>query len=636
MAHNPAPGAGQDGQYVPPGAAVPPDWVDDADWDWICASRSAEDEPDDLGEEWESWDPGPEDGPPAEWAAIDLAAFAAQAEADGAGHEAVMRRLIAAGVGDGYAHQPGEPPVPGVASGPAAGFGQGRCLDAALPCTGLAQVADDASGGGRDFAGVTDNELLGVLGARARLEARAAWERLMAVAEFIRRRPGPGCKLEGPARMPRVWQESAAAELRAQLHLSPGEASAVLDLTHDLMVKLPRTSAALRDGIIDLARAQLLAWRCAPLTAAEAARVEELIFGGPGAAQWSRGVFGDRVARAVIQVNPQAAVRRREESARQRRVEVWREESGNAGLAGRELPPAAVLAASQALTARAKELRRAGVTGGMDELRVLAYLEKLGVHDPLSKNQATSGNGGRGPAGPAAGGPGGGAGAVPGAPPGALAANANLTLPLATLLGLAERPGVMSRIGPIDPALVRDLAAAAARHPATRWCLTITDAQGRPVAHGCGRPPPAHGDDRGPPGEYGTVRLSTAAFTGNANSGRDLVFALETLAGSCDHRHQAQRHDPGKTLRHLTGILNAHCTFPSCRRPEGICDYEHSRPYGRGGRTCLCDAGPVCRTDHQAKQAPGWHLEQAGTRGWFKWTTPSGRSYLSGPTQYPA
>jgi hypothetical protein len=89
-------------------------------------------------------------------------------------------------------------------------------------------------------------------------------------------------------------------------------------------------------------------------------------------------------------------------------------------------------------------------------------------------------------------------------------------------------------------------------------------------------------------------------------------------------------------LRHLTGILNAHCTFPPCRRPEHTCDYEHSQPYDQGGRTCLCEAGPACRHDHRAKQAPGWQVEQAGARGWFRWTTPSGRTYLSRPTQYPA
>jgi hypothetical protein len=53
------------------------------------------------------------------------------------------------------------------------------------------------------------------------------------------------------------------------------------------------------------------------------------------------------------------------------RVERWAEASGNAGLAGRELPAAQVLAADQRVTAWAKELKRAGVEGGMDALRAL-------------------------------------------------------------------------------------------------------------------------------------------------------------------------------------------------------------------------------------------------------------------------
>jgi hypothetical protein len=88
-------------------------------------------------------------------------------------------------------------------------------------------------------------------------------------------------------------------------------------------------------------------------------------------------------------------------------------------------------------------------------------------------------------------------------------------------------------------------------------------------------------------------------------------------------------------LRHLTGILNSTCTFPPCRRPAAQSDYEHSRPWDQGGITCLCEAGPVCRHNHRNKQQPGWKLRAAGNRGWFKWTTPSGRTYLSGPTQYP-
>ncbi len=391
-----------------------------------------------------------------------------------------MARLRATGVGDGDAHRRGDPPVPGVAAGPAAGFGQGRCLDEAAPCTALSGLADDASGEDRDFKDVTDDQLLGVLGARKRLEARQAWEIMMAVAEFIRRRPKDGCPLEGPARMPRVWDEHAAGELRAELHLTQAQADELLGLAYDLTVKLPLTSAALRDGIIDFPKARLITLRCLPLAASEAAAAEAILFASPEIAEWTYGMIRDRIARAVIQVNPQAAIRRREDASKARRIEVWAEDSGNAALVGRELPPAAVLAANQLLTARARELRASGLDGGMDELRVLAYLERLGVLDPLAPSAAPvtgpgaggehadedpgggesgggedpgggGSSGGRGPAPGGTGGSTGGAGLVPGPPAGGLAAHVNLTVPLATALGLAERPGILSRIDPLDP-----------------------------------------------------------------------------------------------------------------------------------------------------------------------------------------
>src|SRR5205807_1053116 len=132
-------------------------------------------------------------------------------------------------------------------------------------------------------------------------------------------------------------------ELRTHLHVSQHEADALLGLAHDLAVKLPLTSAALRDGVIDLAKARLIASRCLPLTPQEARRVEAILFGCPDVGEWTYGMLRDRLARAVIEVNPRAAIRRREEAARTRRVEVRAEDSGNAVIAGRELPPAAAL-----------------------------------------------------------------------------------------------------------------------------------------------------------------------------------------------------------------------------------------------------------------------------------------------------
>ena len=73
---------------------------------------------------------------------------------------------------------------------------------------------------------------------------------------------------------------------------------------------------------------------------------------------------------------------------------------GNAGLAGRELPPAQVLAADQRVTAWAKELRKAGVDGGMDALRARAFLDIL-----LGMDSRPLGHGGRHPPAPGPGQP---------------------------------------------------------------------------------------------------------------------------------------------------------------------------------------------------------------------------------------
>jgi hypothetical protein len=414
------------------------------------------------------------------------------------------------------------------------------------------------------------------------------------------------------------------------------------------------------------------------------------------------------IARAVMEVNPAKARKRREHAAKQARVQRWAEPSGNAGLTGRELPPAEVLAADQRITWWATQLRDAGAEGGMDLLRARAFLDILLGTDsrpaPAARDASSSQDAGLGqdtnpgqdaglgqdtnpgqgvglgqgrPAGPGSAetrkpaAPGPLAGAIP---PGFIG-RGHLTVPLVSLLGLADRPGEMPGLGPVDPDLARTLAAAAARNPKTTWCVTITDSRGRPIGHGCARPGPTtrtgpttrnghaarHGSarigpgppdppgpsqspaspgppvsmpfrftpsGRGPSGGYGTWTLSVPGRP-------DLQVTLESLSTDpCDHRHQARGHDPGVTLRHLTEILHATCTAPGCRRPAARCDYEHNTPYESGGQTCLCNGNPTCRHDHRAKQLPTWNVEQLGN-GDVRWTMPSGRKYVTGPTRYP-
>ena len=220
---------------------------------------------------------------------------------------------------------------------------------------------------------------------------------------------------------------------------------------------------------------------------------------------------------------------------------------------------------------------------------------------------------------------------------------------------LADRPAEIPGIGPIDPALARDLAHAAAAHPRTTWCVTVTDEHGHAIGHGCARPeatsrrkrqgpaPPGGTGIRdgpgfafttsgqpGPPGGYGTWRLRAGA-----GGPRDLLVALDPIStGDCDHRFQARGHDPGVKLRHLAQVRHAACTSPVCRRPASNCDFEHNIPYEAGGRSCLCNGGPKCRHDHRLKQHPRWKVDQLPD-GTFQWTTPSGRQYTTEPTRYP-
>jgi hypothetical protein len=668
-------GGGPDGLDVSACIGLP-SWIDEAGWAQRFGDLCMEQEPEDPVSAFYD---DPDVGPPPYSEQESWELLTARASQDGAEYEELIARLAAAGHSES-AHVKGDGPVPGSPEGPAAGFGQGRPLDTAAPSTVICGLADEASGEQRSFTDVTDDQLMGLVGARARLVARQHWEELTAVAEFIRRRPHPEAD---PAMasygMPEAASDDAAADLAAQLHVTAGMAAGLIHLARDLVVKLPLTRAALRDGIIDIDKARTIAMQCLLLTPEEARRAERILF-GLDVEEMTGWMVRDRIGRAVMEVNPEAARKRREAAQRNGRVEVFPELSGNTHISGRELPPELALAAIGNIDARARQLRAAGMAGDMDCLRTLAYLEMLGAPLPATPdpgtgspddagpapetgtaaegpgNSADSGDGpgddGNGRGGPRPGTPGGGT-----VPPGFAAkvnltiSLADLTLPLLTFLGLAERPGTMSRIGPVDPDLARTLAAAAARNPGSKWCITITGTDHRPVAHGCGRPPPRKRGKRGrgkraaaePGGEHdppgtGTMRLNIAALTGNTTGpggAGNLEFTLENLAGPCDHKHQAAGHDPGVTLKHLTGILNQCCTFITCRRPHATSDYEHSKPFEQGGRTCLCEGGPVCRHHHRNKQAPGWHLEAGENRGWFTWTTASGRTYTTKPTQYP-
>jgi hypothetical protein len=632
------PGFGGAGEWrlLPPGT----DWMDDEEWDARRASRAGEQEPDDPELEQD-----PDHSPPPGLDGAQLAELIA-------GGRQVTNTV----------------------------FGEGTPLDSCPGGIALMGFADRAAGAGDRYAGCGDDGLVGAIGAWDRVEAHAAARKFAAVAELVRRRGEPDCAVDAASGMPETWDEFVPSELAWALAESRWAAEGLLDLACDLAVRLPGTMAAFRSGLLRQRKVEIIAHATQLLDPAEARAAEALVLGR--AARLTPGGLRAAIARAVMEVAPDKARKRREEAARDARVERWPEDSGNAALAGRELPPAQVLAADQRISWWARQLKAAGLAGDMDELRARAYLDLLlgmdsrpslapgGRPDSSQDDRddpGDSGPGGAGdgrwgppgPAGPDTGAPSG--GPLAGALPPGFAGRVNLTIPLATVLELADRPGEIAGIGPVDPALARDLAAAAARNPRTTWCVTVTDQDGHAIGHGCARPGPRSAASRrssgapdgrdppggtgrtggpgftltasggpGPPGGYGSWRLATG--TGERP---DLLIGLEPIAGPCDHRHQAKGHDPGALLRHLTQVRYASCTGPTCRRPAAQCDFEHDVPYEAGGRTCTCNADPKCRNDHRLKQHPRWKADRLAD-GTIRWTAPSGRAYTTEPTQYPA
>ncbi|HLK72940.1 MAG TPA: DUF222 domain-containing protein [Streptosporangiaceae bacterium] len=633
---SPDPGRDEDPRPVPPW----PDWMDDPAY---LALRVVDE---DSGEVEDPDDASPPDVDEAELIEEAAEILAAQERLASVTRRLGLTAALAAGTAAGWGRRgPGMPgsveSFPGVYASRSSGFASGKPLDNAPGCLVLGQFAEEAAGEDDRYPGASDDELAGAVAAWDRVEAYASSRKHAAVAELIRRRPGDGCLLQGPAQMPEGFDEFTPREVAAVLGETRAVAEDTLSLAHELEVNLPGTRAAFRSGLLNQRKAAIVAAATCLLDPAEARAAEAKVLDQAGAL--TPPALRAAIQRAVMEVAPGKAKQRREHEAKKTRVERWSEPSGNAGLAGRELPPAQVLAADQRVTAWAKELRKAGLDGGMDALRARAYLDILLGMDSRPPANTPDGTGQpqdparpESPARPPALAPG---GPLAGLIPPGFAGHVTLTIPEATLISGADRPGELGGIGPVDPDLARDLATAAARNPQSTWCLTITDSLGHAVGHGCARPVKRRRrDGHDPPG--GSPRF-TLTPTGRPGTWRfttglqDMLIEITPLpVGDCDHRHEAKGHDPGVMLRHLTEVRHATCTGPGCRRPASRSDFEHNTAYEAGGRTCLCNGNPKCRHDHRLKQHPRWNAEQLPD-GRVVWTVPSGRQYFTEPTRYP-
>ena len=214
--------------------------------------------------------------------------------------------------------------VPGEYAGPAGGSGPGSRWTSP-PAAGSCWASPRTPPGTGDrFAGASDDELAGIIGALDRAEAAACSLKHAALAEFTRRRPAPGCAAEGAAQLPAEREEFAGDEIAQLLAEGRGTAEGMLDLARDLEVKLPGTRAAFRAGIVRHAKAQIIAWATAMLDPEEARAAEGKVLGRAG--RLTPGGLRSAIARAVMEVAPEKARTRREDAAKDARVQRWAKE----------------------------------------------------------------------------------------------------------------------------------------------------------------------------------------------------------------------------------------------------------------------------------------------------------------------
>jgi len=242
-------------------------------------------------------------------------------------------------------------------------------------------------------------------------------------------------------------------------------------------------------------------------------------------------------------------------------------------------------------------------------------------------------------------------------------------LPWTTLAGLADTPGTLGRIGPITAAQARQLARAAESDPAAQWRVIVTNAAGQATAVARIRRPRRRGGARdgaaparagpaaardGPPGAglVGRIavtitqdaitaarqaggprppRIPAPARTGppagtgpprapgplspvapaalraaaRALDRAQARAAADAAAGGCAHAGESPAYRPPPREREHVIARDGTCRSPVCRQPAWRADLDHTLAYDRGGRTCRCNMGGACRTDHQLKQHPG-------------------------------
>ena len=293
---------------------------------------------------------------------------------------------------------------------------------------------------------------------------------------------------------------------------------------------------------------------------------------------WPRpGELRRMIRAAALLHDPEAARRREQSKADDRRTDCYPLPDGQAGF-HLEGPAAQVLAAAQAVHARAKELARLA-----GETRTVAQLEF-----DLAVTLLTTGT-------------------VDGC--GAPVVEVQVVVPLSVAAAMGREPdgassaeqlGELVGYGPISPEACRELLAGATQlrriltDPSTGQVIAVDDAIGR-----------------------------TADLDADLRRLVDAPAVQRTLS--------TRAYRPTRRATRFVRTRDRTCRFPGCTRFAIDTDLDHRRPWPHGP-TDPENLHCLCRHHHKAKQSSLFTVSvDAG--GQTVWTTRTGRTYRGAPTE---
>ncbi len=473
------------------------------------------------------------------------------------------------------------------------------------PAVSAAELADRLPGADlawlleiADLAAIDDHDLVEVV---------AAWQRMASWATAGAARAAAALA-DRPSMNPR-WPDAAGdvsepnvagEELAMRLGCSRRQARALVRHGQAFESALAWTGDALARGEIDATKARIVADALADVPVPVALAVQDRVL--DGAARRTPTQLARDVARALVEVDPDAAAERYASAERGRRVDAPRVlPNGMAGVWA-VLPATSAVRLDSALGSLARSARTAGDPRTLDQLRAdllvdltvgtvegsaaavalaalgsptAEYLERT-ADQPTSMTSAT--------ARPAGGVGAGSGGTGPRAADGrgtdvrervgrsAPRTEVRVTVALSTLLGLDDAPADLAGYGAITAEAARALARDGT------WRRIVTDP------------------------------LSGAVL----DVGRT-------------------RYRPPADLDEHVRVRDRSCARPGCAAAADSCDLDHTEEYHRAhGETADGNLAPLCRRDHVVKTDGGFRLAQVEP-GVLEWTTPTGHRYLVRP-----